>query len=548
MSGKDDKKDEISVEIVEQLAEGIVDEREKEKEREKGERSKIKKEEPSVPLEESRVEAMSDGSDGGKKGGPEEDPQPDCGEYPGFEWDDPNKVKETCRESYDRDLDGALVEDDLHHSDKILDTLNFLKDGLRILQNKDKQRLYGNNYKECPMPEFPHPTKTRYKSLENSHDFKLVEYNFPRIKFSGKPGPSSPDIHQFMTQMKHAQEFCPVHPKDFRRVLLMRLAPPALGMVHGWFSNPKTDLRKAINRLYDSFANNIDSDDARSCMKKFEVPKGTKFSIFIAELEFIGGFASRGGTNPEENSLLVSLLCQEGLEHGLPEAAYRLCFHKICEIREDLGREPYMEEIMAGLSKIKREVDFEMNRAKGFTWGRDREFFMHTNKLGPMHKTSQSSNTNSQGNNYKGKKFTPKVNAVQTTQTNSKQGKPSGQQGQKKNVFQKAVKGQNSAENEKVNYQKQVSDGKKECSFCKERTHTCSSGCWSCKDDNKKQYQGPPAQEACKHCLKAFKGEQLFHPMDYCPIRPAMLAMYKKGELKPRGMFKDHVERLNKKK
>ena len=452
----------------------------------------------------------------------------------GFQWEDELTGNDCQNDEYDSDVESVdLVEADLENAKLILRKMNNYRREIRALKDKEKQRLYGgSNTKDCPMPKFPNPRSIVYRNLDISHDFKLVEYNFPRTKFSGKPG--TMDIYQFMTLLKNAQEYCPVHPRDFKRILLNRLLPPALGMAHGWFANPKNDLRKVLTRLYDSFCNSISTPDARHAMKTIEVPKGTSFSAYIAELEFLGVYASRGGSHPEENALLVSLLAQEGLEHGLPEQAFKLCFRKICEVREDLGREPHIEDITAALCKISREIDYEMKTAKNFQWGRDRESFMHTNKITPMHRTN---------NVFKGKtdkKYSPKINTVNVekpktgNQGSFKGTKPAGQSGQKKTVF-----GKGKGQNPKVKGQ---ANGRMHCSFCHERTHTCAMGCYSIRDDNLKVYTGPPAQVPCSLCVSEMDTEYT-HPVAKCPIRPRMMRHYLEGTAIPRGAFKEYFER-----
>lgn len=530
----DEKKVEILDAITEPIVKGVVAQIEKEK----AEKELIAscEEDPSVPKDQIQPENMSEHSEHAGKSHSERVLKEKVEqEFQDFSWD--NKKESECEnkeeksEKFDPFKPDERLSHELQMEGYVMQRLYEFSQKLKVLEDKDKQRLYGSNFRECPMPSFPHPSVAGYKDLDSSHDFKLVDYNFPKIKFSGKPGTT--DVHMFMTLLKSAQEFCPVHPNDFKRILLNRLAPPALGMVYGWFSLPNADLRGVLNRLYDSFASNIAPEDARNAMKKFQVPKGTKFQEYLAELEYLGGFAARGGATPSENSLLVSLLMQEGLEHGLPEGAYKLCFNKICEVREDRGREPQMEEITAALSKIKREVDFEMRTAKHYVWGRDRDPFMISMKITTMTPKGKTEKTFS-------KIHMMNVNKVSANKGQPSKGKSSnGQQGQKKTD----VKGK--SQDKKVNYQVK-SNSRMHCSFCNQRNHHCASPCYAIKDDNLKQYEGPPAQEPCKHCVKAFDVE-LTHPVKMCPIRDIMMKYYAEGKVTPVGLFKEYYERSKKK-
>ena len=478
--------------------------------------------------------------------GDEYDSDDDCED----EYDEPEKE---CNKDFE--LEGKITKKDIQDLKFLTETLNKHRDDIRKLKDIDEKRVFGRAEDDIPLPKFPKNAK--YKSLDKAADYKLVEFNFPRNKFTGKKGS---DVREFLTMMKQAQSYCPVTPREFRRVLVSRLAAPALGMVNKWMEDPTMTVKAILCRMYDTFGENIVPKEARDCCKVYEAPESFSFSKMLSELQFVAGHASRGHSNSEGAKLLDSLLVQDALAHGLPVEAHKLVYNKTCEIRDFLGgREPDVTQLINGLSKIKREVNNEMKLAKNFTWGREREDFITTQKLGPMSKKGDSYKSKSKVTSFKTKKYSPKVSAATVNAKIHKDSKvikeptfvpkknvpkPNPPMGHFKHVNNFNKNNRNNGPN---NGQSKNRTKKDLCSFCGSWTHSSYDGCYAIMDDNCKRYTGAGAQEPCSICVKKLNVE-LTHPVIYCPLRKKMLEFYRIGKVTPRGLFKSHVERSEREK
>ena len=59
---------------------------------------------------------------------------------------------------------------------------------LRNMRRVEHSKLHADNLVHAPRPSFPPETANfRYKSMGSSEDFKIIEFNFPKVKFSGNP-------------------------------------------------------------------------------------------------------------------------------------------------------------------------------------------------------------------------------------------------------------------------------------------------------------------------------------------------------------------------
>ena len=418
---------------------------------------------------------------------------------------------------------------------------------LRKLERREKGKVFGEQPKNIPIPKFPR--NVRYRKVDKSSDMKLIDFYFPKSKFSGKIDHkklfTTMDIDEFLTLMVNAQKKCPLSREDFTGVLLNRLSSPALGMCNGWLTERGMTIERICARLYKTFTLAISEAEARELIDHYQVPINFSVDKVLSEFQYLGSYLMRSGHKKKVNSIVVALIVQEALDRCMPPEAATLIFEQTCDLRRYYGRQPYLGEIITGLSAISDKINKAMRRAKNWTWAKSRDFLAFTTKQHVKEKQG------GKGGNKKGS--FPKANEVSVNEANTQQAKPNKQQnakGNQKNAgkmpqnakgSQSTKPGQNST-NPKKNSNKNGKP-KEECSYCGSYTHNCYKGCYSVLDDNNKMYCGPPAQEDCSICLKAFKGKKkLRHPVLYCPLREKMKEKYRTGELTPRGCFKSAFE------
>lgn len=462
---------------------------------------------------------------------------------------------------YDYESDSDSIGEALNNgnlsAEFVVEELRRMTKSLKNMRRVEHSKLHSDNLIHAPRPSFPPETPTfRYKSLGIAEDFKIIEFNFPKVKFSGNPKVKKAfdmDVYEFLSIMVEGQKHCPVSKNDFLRILLMRLAPPALGMVKGWMLDPNCTINKICNRLYKTFGCPVPPRDAKEFIRKYLYPRNLSFDQALSEFQYLADLAGRGDRETRENALACVYAVQEGLEHSLPEQAYTICYEQILDLRRYYNREPYLGEVIDSLRQVSDKVDRVLKLSKNHNWGKSRDFldFDFKNK----HLTHQSS----QGTSKSKKK---KISAVHETnvQVNENYSKPNqgvkgkGQQGQQKPEAKgkqgkgvakpkaQGPQGQQKQQQKKGQKVNSASGAKKYCCYCGANTHNAADGCWCILDDQMHQYEGPPAQESCKICIEKGVKKELKHPMHVCPLRPKMLALYKAKWVHPKGVFKAVLE------
>lgn len=427
----------------------------------------------------------------------------------------------------------------------LLDKIRDFKRGIKDLKRIEHGRLHSDNLLHIPRPRFP--KGVNYRNMNSSEDFKQIEFNYPKIKFSGSPKlrkAQDLDIYEFLSMMTEGQKHCPVSRSDFKRLLLARLAPPALGMCNTWMRDKNCTITKLFNRLYKTFSANLTPAEARNLLRKYTFPRNLSFDQALSEFQYLGDYAGRGGNSKEENALVVTFAVQDGLEYGLPPGAYKLCFNQMNDAKRYYGRELYLGELIDSLRQIADKVDLEMRHAKNHNWAKERDFLEIMNK---------SARPKAIGMSKSNKKFvhehSVQINEAKSLhgqggQTKIKSPKGKGQgKGQKKAVLPDTHAGQGGQKGNKVNMASGAKE-KKYCSLCTSHTHNASDKCYSIVDNNGKVYEGPPTQEACPTCVRNCQRDMM-HPTRLCPLRAEMVKKYKAKLAIPRGIFKAVLEKNN---
>ena len=427
---------------------------------------------------------------------------------------------------------------------------------LRNMRRVEHSKLHADNLVHCPRPSFPPETANfRYKSMGSSEDFKIIEFNFPRVKFSGNPKTKKAfdmDVYEFLSIMVEGQKHCPVSKSDFSRLLLARLAPPALGMVKGWMLDPNCTINKICNRLFKTFGSPISPRDAKDYIRKYSIPKSLTFDQVLSEFQYLADYAGRGDRDNRENALASVYAVMDGLENSLPEQAYTICYEQILDLRRYYGREPYLGELLDSLRQVTDKVDRVLKLTKSHHWGKARDFLdFEFKKKNPTQSSFQGT---SKSNKNKG--YGVNETKVQVNEANSKgfSGKGKGQsnqqptakgKGQGKGSFKgnfSGPSGQQAQQKQKPQKVDTASGAKKYCCFCGANTHNAADGCWLILDDNMKPYTGPPAQDSCRICIGKKVKKELKHPERVCPLRDKMLALYKAKWVQPKGYVKAVLE------
>ena len=452
----------------------------------------------------------------------------------------------------DTDSIGETLKSGKYDNKYIMKKLKKFNKGLRDLKRVEQGRLFSDNLTKVPKPSFP--KGIRYRSINSSEDLKIIDFNFPRNKFSGNPKTKKNfdlDVYEFLSTMVEGQKHCPVSKKDFIRLLVARLAPPALGMVNGWLMDKNCSINKIFSRLFKTFSSSISTIEARNLLRLYLMCRNMTFDQALSEMQYLADYASRGYNNNRENALAITFAFQDGLEHALPIAAYKLCYNQIIDLRRYLGREPYLGEIIDALRQIADKVDYELKHTKNHNWAKDRDFLDFSHKQSRSNLISNESSKPKSGFPYqnKSKKFVNELTVHATTTSTAPKPKytpsPNHQKSNIKGKGQGKGNFKNNTPAPKMGPQKaSEAKDKKYCSYCGSHTHTAAQGCWAIVDENLKMYQGPPAQEPCRICIRNCDKE-FKHPERFCPLRKFMVDLYKAGRIKAKGIFKIVLERLN---
>ena len=83
--------------------------------------------------------------------------------------------------------------------------------------------------------------------------------------------------------------------------------------------------------------------------------------------------------------------------------------------------------------------------------------------------------------------------------------------------------------------------GKKYCVLCTGNNHDAADGCYSIKNDVGKPAIVGPAYGHCEPCFKKMD-KKMFHPEAFCPLREALLKLYREKKLRPYGIFAEYIK------
>ena len=531
--------------------EGRGEDRREEGEEERGEESIYGDASPTPPQESSRI--------------PPRNPNPASNSrvpinpppFLNVDVNDLNSGNNSDLEDFDFESDTDSISDAINEGnfnyDFVVRQFKRYSKSLKNIRRLEHGRFHEDSLLHIPRPSFP--AHVTYRSLDKPEDFKIIEFNFPRIKFTGNLKSSNKqnmDVYEFLNTLCEGQKYCPVSKKDFIRILLARLAPPALGMVNSWLLDKNITITKLCNRLYKTFNVSIIPRDALEKIRKYLKPRNLSFDQQLSEMQYLADFAGRGGPNGHENAVAITYAVQDGLEHSLPERAYTICLSQMLEAKRFHNRELYLGELIDCLRQVAEKVDREIKMAKGFSFAKERDFLDFTSKTSQSSQSSSNNQGSSSSKGFKNNKKSvneTKVQAPQKQNTQSTKGKAPSQsqgyvgkgKGQGKGQSNHATQNNKGQQGQKVNMASGAKD-KPFCSLCCGNNHKASDNCYSIVDDNLKQYQGPPTQDPCTICLRNITNKKMKHPEDMCPLRAAMIAHYKAGRYTPRGHFKRVLE------
>lgn len=391
-----------------------------------------------------------------------------------------------------------------------------------------------------------------YPSLCDPAKLKLIDFHFPpKSRFSG--GRNCMPVRAFLDNLTRAQKICQLRFNEFCHIILTRCNPPALDIIQTAIDN-KDD----VKTIYVSFINAFDREKEphmwQNMLFGYRVPLHHNMEKIVAEVGKMATKASFQFNTIESRKMYTDQTGLEVLKQVLPFNVLRHVQDTILKLRLQKDRLPTYNEVASNLKLIADTLDAELMAAPStFKFGPPRDFMVFE---------KPRSYTDSRQPRYH-----PKVNAITQVHTNNED--TAHQHGTTPKQAQEALRNYKPNNNNKNRiYNSQQSDkkqqrgnqyqpnrnqqntntstrfttGKKYCVLCTGNNHDASDSCYSIRNDVGKQAIVSPAYGHCENCHKLLE-QKLFHPEAFCPLREALMKLYREKKIRPYGIFADYIRK-----
>ena len=320
-------------------------------------------------------------------------------------------------------------------------------------------------------------------------------------KFSGT-GDNSPNVIEFLGNMRAAQEICKLSEKEFFDMVLACTTGPAHMLIMDWKAQGNT-VEGLYNNLIMYYDKRITPEDARMQLQNFKAEKSSNLSKVEGKIMSLSTRASSGLPPGPAQIMQFNHEAIMALVRALPFEASNIVQNNYQILSAKLGRTCTFGELTSALNLYRRQIDLDIRN------------------------NGVEGNYRSGGNNWKGKKpwkkqknATSYAGNVQDGEGNKGKGKWSGKgeqgkMGNGKNWKGNGNRGQNKGQGRNF---RPAQDNLSYCSLCGKGDHKAADGCMFMQADNGKQILTMPTHTTCRSCPPSVN-PRLNHPYQICPFR-----------------------------
>ena len=397
-------------------------------------------------------------------------------------------------------------------------------------------------------PPLSFPETSRI-DITSPSGIRLVEFHTRNIKFSGKKNDMS--INDFLRAGTRLNLALNLNEKDFLTILATRTTDTARSMFEYWIGLGYNS-KQLFNVCYSTWNTEVSCQKAVMLLGSYNIPKNFTISECIADVSHLGMVASMSGLDESARNSIRETNVLNTLLTRLPKECKKIIENQYIRLSQLHGRVPTVLELTLSLVPYHSILNDEIGSCSTYNYAPKRAVF-DICKIGSSETAANSGKPFKKFGN-KSKVRALNLNAISTSRSEPIQehsrGIPSHRVDTYYNVnlisemHPKLPTHHILALNEsrKYNTKGVQGKGKKYCTFCSGSNHGSEAGCYSMMNDSLRHVYATPSMKSCDTCFSKLD-KKLHHSSKLCPIRPLMMESYKKGLVKPLGIFKNYVEK-----
>lgn len=393
-------------------------------------------------------------------------------------------------------------------------------------------------------PKFPLVSET---DISSPAGCRLVEFHFKNLKFNGnsKDKEESSSINDFLRGAIRANAVAQLNEDDFLTILISKTSGNVRNIFENWKLTGYT-VDEIFSSAYSTWNTEVTSTKASTLLTVYSIPKNFTFAEVLTDINHLCMIASLSGIdkasrfNMHENYYLNALLTR------LPKEVKKIVEMQYIKLNQLNRTIPSSKDLVLSLVPYHSRINEELNSCRDYAYAPRRGVFDICKE-----KRIDADTKNKPFKFRKGVK-TLSINAVSSSFEN-KNSKPCAAVNDKEQSTDTSLISEmhpklNQAHiyalsnSMRSNTKNQTGKGKKYCTFCSGTNHSSSEGCYSVMNDSLRHVYATPSMRECAFCLEKV-GKKLHHSSKTCPIRPVMIQAYKKGLVKPLGIFKAYFEK-----
>ena len=400
-------------------------------------------------------------------------------------------------------------------------------------------------------PSFPVQSSL---DLSTSSGVRLLEFHAKNLKFNGKAHDGS--INDFLRSANRANDVLQLNEKDFLKMMVSKVSDSPRNLFEYWVQAGYS-ARDIYNAAYSTWNQEISCSRAVICLGSYTIPKNFNIAEAIADISHLSLIASLSGLDKLSRDSIREGYIINTLLNRMPKAVKKIIEEQYIRLSQQEGKAPNSLELTLSLVPFHNLINDEITSCKEYTYSAKRNVF-------DICKT-KSTDTPPQ-NKGKPSRFgqKSKVRTLELNALDASQSKPSVKSYAPKTPRQPASDGGYYNVNlvaemhpklstahilalndsRKFNTNGIQGSGKKYCTFCAGSNHGSEAGCYSMVNDQLRHVYATPSMKYCDVCFEKVK-KKLHHNSKLCPLRPQLMEAYKRGQLKPLGIFKAYVEKQN---
>lgn len=403
----------------------------------------------------------------------------------------------------------SLVMQKENKQKELLEAAAHIQQG--ILEKELNSHLLHQDFKP---PEFYSPVPTLLTTAQRAEAMRVFPVRGQKFSGSGE----GPNVLEFLSNMRSAQQQCKLSEKEFTEFLLLCTTGYAHMLLVDWLGqNERVDT--LFHNLLIYFDRRISPEEARVSLAKIRAQKGGNLNKLISKILSLASRACSVLPPGEAQAASFNNEAITALIRSLPNQSSLLAQSQFNILSAKLGRPCSFTELTRALNVYRHQINEDINKygAESEKYKNGQKGKWNGKKKVNQQYTSYATNVNpnEKGNTHQQGKHFNKGNGGYKP---NNQGQ-SGGNWKNKGKFNKGSNGKNWGQYN-GNKQNKGQGNLDYCSLCGFKDHRASDNCPFMVADNGRPVHTLPTLGTCKNCPPEVN-PRLNHPFLLCPYRPS---------------------------